>query len=129
MFSGASGSATSSGSNPSPWSSTRTTSSRGSVDRGERELDGHQLAGILAVAVLDGVDDRLAHSDADPVDGVLVQAGQLADAVADDLHEVHHVEVAVDLHADGAAAGQHAGTPVAGAVAAGRKRTEWSSGL
>ena len=64
---------------------------------------------ILAVAVLDGVDHRLAHRDADPVDGVLVQAGQLPDAIADDLHEVHHVEDAVDLQPDGAAAGQHAG--------------------
>ena len=77
--------------------------------RRERELDGHQLAVVLAVAVLDGVDDRLADGDADPVDRVLVQAGELADAVADDLDEVQHVEVAVDLQPDGAAARQHAG--------------------
>ena len=63
---------------------------------------------IFAVAVLDRVDDGLAHGDADPVDRVLVEAGQLAHAVAEDLHEVHHVEVAVDLQADGTAAGQHA---------------------
>ena len=110
MFSGASGSATSCGSNPSPSSSTRTTSSRGSAHRRERELHRHQLAVVFAVAVLDRVDDRLAHRHADPVDGVFVHAGELADAVADDLHEVDHVEVAVDLQADGAAAGQHAGT-------------------
>ena len=107
-FSGASGSATSSGSKPSPWSRTRTISSPGCAAGREGELDGDQLVGMLAVAVLDRVDDRLAHGHADPVDGVLVEPGQLADAVADDLDEVQHVEVAVDLEPDRAAAGQHA---------------------
>ena len=69
------------------------------------------LARIFAVAVLDGVDDRLADGDADPVDRVLVEAGQLPDSIAEDLDEVHHVEVARDLQPDGAAASQHAGTP------------------
>jgi hypothetical protein len=79
-------------------------------DRGEGELHRHQFAGVFAVAVLDRVDDRLTHRDANPVDGVFVHAGELADAVADDLDQVDHIEVAVDLHPDGAAAGQHAGT-------------------
>ena len=39
---------------------------------------------------------------------VLVEAGHLADAIADDLDEVQHVEVAVDLKPDGTAACQHA---------------------
>ena len=77
--------------------------------RRQRELDGDELAVVLAVAVLDGVDDRLADRDADPVDRVLVQAGELPHAVADDLDEVQHLEVAVDLEPDGAAARQHAG--------------------
>ena len=84
-------------------------SSRGSGDRRERELDGHELRGVFAVAVLDGVDDRLAHGDANPVDRVLVEAGELRHAVADHLDEVQHVEVTVDLQLDRAAACQHAG--------------------
>ena len=69
---------------------------------------------MLPVAVLDGVDHRLADRDADPVDAVLVEAGDLADVVADDLDEVQHLEVAVDLNPDRAAACQHADvTPLA----------------
>ena len=107
-FSGARGSAISSGSKPSPWSSTRTISSPGSRRRREGELDGHQLVGVLAVAVLDRVDHRLAHGHADPVHAVFVEAGHLADVIADHLDEIQHVEVAVDLDPDRAAAGQHA---------------------
>ena len=33
---------------------------------------------MLAVAVLDGVDDRLAHGDADPVHGILVEPAEVA---------------------------------------------------
>jgi hypothetical protein len=46
---------------------------------------------------------------ANPVDGIVVQSSKLTNPVADDLHEVHHVELAVDLQSDGAAAFQHAG--------------------
>ena len=126
MFSGASGSATSSGSKPSPWSSTRTTSSLGVGGGRERELDGHELAVVLAVAVLDGVDDRFADGDADPVDRVLVEAGELPDAIAHDLDEVQHVEVTVDLQPDGAAACQHAGRSDAGAEACRTPARVWS---
>ena len=90
--------------------------------RRQRELDGDQLAVVLAVAVLDGVDDRLAHGDADPVDRVLVQARELPDAIADHLDEIQHVEIAVNLEPDRAAAGQHAGS-CAGADGAGRRRS------
>src|SRR6185369_311253 len=38
------------------------------LDGRERELDRDGFAGMLAVAVLDGVDDRFAHRDANPVD-------------------------------------------------------------
>ena len=126
MFSGASGSATSSGSKPSPWSSDPDHELARIGDRRERELDRHELAVVLAVAVLDGVDDRLAHRDADPVDRVLVQAGELTDAVAHDLDEVQHLEVTVDLESDGAAARQHAGTANAGAVDGRTPANEWS---
>src|SRR5262249_7286635 len=75
-----------------------------------RELDGDDLAVVFTVAVFDGVDDRFAHGDADPVHRVLVEAGQLSDAIADHLDEVHHVEVAVDLKSNGAASFQHSGS-------------------
>ena len=49
-----------------------------------------------------GVDDRFTHRDADPVQLVLVHAGLLADVIGDDLHEIQHVERAVEFEADGA---------------------------
>src|SRR5258706_3172029 len=67
------------------------------LDGRECELDRDVLAAVLAVAVFDGVDDGLADGDADPVDRVLVEGGHLPHAVAEDLHEVHHVEQARDL--------------------------------
>ena len=65
--------------------------------RREREFDRDQLGVVLAVAVLDGVDDRLADGDANPVDRILFELRQLADAVADDLDEFDHLVLAVDL--------------------------------
>ena len=62
---------------------------------------------MLAVAVLDGVDDRLADGDADPVDRVFVEGGQLPHAIAEDLDEVHHVEEAGNLQPYEAAAHRH----------------------
>ena len=103
-------------------------SSRGLGDRREGELDGHELAVVFAVAVLDGVDHRLADGDADPVDRVLVEAGELADAVADDLDEVQHLEVAVDLQADGAAARQHAARAMPAGAADGSRRADGANG-
>ena len=47
--------------------------------------------------MLDGVDDRLADGDADPVDRVLVEPAELRHVVADHLDEIEHLEVAVDL--------------------------------
>ncbi len=69
-----------------------------------RELDVHPLASVVPVAVFDGVDDRLAHGDVDPVPGLLVEAGQASDVVADDLHQVEHLEGAVEIQANGLAA-------------------------
>src|SRR5258708_27217012 len=77
------------------------------LDRGEREFDRDVLAAILAVAVLDRVDDRLADGDADPVDRILVEGGQLPHAIAENLHEVYHVEEARDLQPDQAATHRH----------------------
>ena len=108
MFSGARGSATSCGSKPCALVQHADDEFLRVGGWSERELDGHELAVIFAVAVLDRVDHRLAHRHTNPVDGVLVESGELAHAVADDLHEIQHVEVTVDLKADGTSAGQHA---------------------
>src|SRR5262245_10816578 len=74
------------------------------------ELHRDDLAVILAVAVLDGIDDRLADGNANPVHRVVVEAGQLTDSIADDLYKIHHLEVAVDLKSNGAAAFHHSGS-------------------
>ena len=58
------------------------------------------LAGSFAVAVLDGVDDRLADGHADPVHRVLVEADALGQVIADHLDEVQHVEGAAELETD-----------------------------
>ena len=97
--------------------------------RRHHELDGDDLAVVLAVAVLDGVDHRFAHRDADPVDRVFVQPGELADAVAHHLDEVQHLEITVDLEPDRSAAGQHAGRSNSGAEGAERRRECGVSGL
>jgi hypothetical protein len=76
----------------------------------ERELDGHELRGMLAVAVLDGVDDGFTHRDANPMHRILVEAGDLSEAIADHLDDVQHREVALDLQPDSAAPCQHAGS-------------------
>src|SRR5215471_1098266 len=79
----------------------------GAVGRGEGELDGDELVRIFAVAVLDGVDDRLAAGDADPVRRVFVERRHVAHAIAEDLHEVHHVEQARNLQPHEAAGHRH----------------------
>src|SRR5260221_1371358 len=77
------------------------------LDRREGELDRDEFAAVLAVAVLDCVDDRFADGDADPVDRVLVEGGHLPHAIAEDLDEIHHVEQARNLQPDQAAAHRH----------------------
>ena len=78
----------------------RMTSSSEAGRRHRAELDDHALVRIVLVAVLDRVDDRLAHRDADPVQFVLVEPRRLADVIGDDLHEIEHVEGAVEFDAD-----------------------------
>jgi hypothetical protein len=63
----------------------------------------HALALIMPVPVLDGVDDGLAHGDVDPVPGVFVQACHARNLIADDLHEIEHLERAMEVEADGVA--------------------------
>ena len=112
MFSGASGSATSSGSKPSPSSRTATVSPPVLRIVRRDELDVHQLALVVLVAVLDRVDHALADRDADPVHRVFVEAEPAAQVIADDLHEVEHVERTAELETDdvGLRAAHAAGT-------------------
>ena len=51
-----------------------------------------RLLVVVAVAVLDRVDDGLAHGDAHPVQRLLVEPRPAADVIADHLDEVEHVE-------------------------------------
>jgi len=66
----------------------------------QRERNPDVLAAVDLVAMLDGVDDRFAHGDADPVDGVLVEAGQRREAVAHRLDQVQQLEGTRQLEAN-----------------------------
>ncbi len=99
-FSGRAGRRPSPGSKPSPWSRTRIISSGTSDLRRGLELDEHVLRRVVPVAVLDGVDHRLADRDADPVQRVVVEADVARHVVADHLHEVEHLERAGELEPD-----------------------------
>ena len=68
--------------------------------RHRAELDDDALVRIVLVAMLDRVDHRLAHRDADPVQLIFVEARRLADVIGDDLHEIEHVEGAEEFDAD-----------------------------
>ena len=70
-------------------------SSLGSSGRRKRELDGDELLRVLAIPVLHRIDHRFADGDADPVDGIIIEPAKVGHAVADQLDEVQHVEVAV----------------------------------
>src|SRR5690606_21845993 len=85
----------------------------GSDDGGDRELDHHELAVVFPVPMLDGIDDRLAHGHADPVDGVLVEPGEHREPVAGRLDHVEQFEVAGDFQPDGTAANRHQREPPA----------------
>ena len=64
---------------------------------GGLEIDEHALGRVVAVAVLDGVDHRLANRHADPVPRVLVQADIPPHVLADHLDEIQHFEGAREL--------------------------------
>jgi hypothetical protein len=72
-----------------------------------RELDVHALALVAGVAVLDGVDDRLANRHAHPMERFVVEAHQTSDVIADGLHEIHHLEGAAEIETDALAAVVH----------------------
>jgi 4-amino-4-deoxy-L-arabinose transferase-like glycosyltransferase len=76
---------------------------QGAHVRGQDDRD--TLVLVPLVPVLDGVDDRLAHRDAEVMGGVLVEAGHLRRPGEDGLHHLEHVETAGDLELDGPQAG------------------------
>jgi 4-amino-4-deoxy-L-arabinose transferase-like glycosyltransferase len=84
--------------------------------RVRREGDHDALALVAPVPMLDGVDDRLAHRDAQVVSGVLVEAGHLGGAGQHRLHHLEHVETAGDVELDG---------PQAGGLHRGRQGAKW----
>ena len=70
---------------------------RGHGERLEGELDRDPLTFVLVIAVLDGVDHRLADGDADPVGGVFVESAQPTHLIGDELDDIQHVEVTRQL--------------------------------
>ena len=78
---------------------------RRGVRRQRRELDVHALLLVVAVAVLDGVDHRLADRDADPVQRLVIEACLPADVVGHHLDEIEHVEGAAEVETDGVSPG------------------------
>ena len=52
--------------------------------------------------MLDGIDDRLAHGHAHPVERVLLETNELAGFFADDLDKIQHVEVTAKFEPDDA---------------------------
>ena len=72
----------------------------GIVRRHRAELDDDALGFVVLIAVLDRIDDAFANRDAHPVERVVVQARHPAEVIADDLHEIQHVEGTAELDAN-----------------------------
>ena len=90
-----------------------------------RELDVDHLREVAAVAVLDGVDHRLANGDADPVHRVFVEPDAATQMVADQLDEIEHVERAAEFQAnDFTERTRHAGGTGRGDTARGKWITQ-----
>jgi len=87
---------------------------QGARVRGQDEH--HALVLVPLVAVLDGVDDRLADRDAQVMQSVVVEADHLRGPGEDRLHHLEHLETAGDVELDG---------PEAGGLHQGRKGAEW----
>ena len=92
MFSGVSGSARQSTSNPFPLVEDPHDQLDGRSERLEREFDGDQLAFVLAIAMLDSVDRRLADGDPNPVSGLSIESAQSSHLISDELDKIQHVE-------------------------------------
>ena len=95
---------------------------RGLGKRREFKLDSHALGLIFVVAVLDGVDHRLANGHPDPMHRVVVELRDLAHAVAEDLDQIQHIEVTRKLEADGMSVFRHVGVPYSSVGAHARLR-------
>ena len=65
------------------------------------------LRAILAIAVLDGVDDRFADGHAHPVRRILVETGDRREAIAQHLDEIEQLERTGQLEANQVAVSQH----------------------
>src|ERR1035438_10257630 len=61
------------------------------------ELNENALGSIVVISVLDRVDHRFADRDAHPMHRLVVEADLPRDMIADNLHEVEHVEGAREL--------------------------------
>jgi len=70
------------------------------------EDDADALALVPAIAVLDRIDYRLAHGDAQVMRGIVVEPRLLGGAGEDGLHHLDHLEAARDVELDGPDAGR-----------------------
>ena len=73
---------------------------RGLGDRVKLKLDDDPFCLIFIIAMFDRVDHRFAHSNADPVHGVIIEVPDFSDVIAQDLNQIKHVEVTGKLQAD-----------------------------
>src|SRR5262245_2267769 len=69
------------------------------IERGEFDVDAFVF--VVAVAVPDGVDDGVAHCDAHPVHGIIVEPCEASEVIAHHLDEIEHVEGAPEVEPDG----------------------------
>ena len=112
-FSGASGSGSSSGSNPSAVVPHADEQFFRDPRRPHREVDLDRFRRVVAVAVLDRVDDRLADRDLDPVPGVLVELQHAAKLIDHRLDEIDHLEETRKVDVDGVTSLGHGGNGLA----------------
>ena len=75
--------------------------------RPQNELHDHVLGAVLAVAVLDGIDDRLADGHAYPMRQILVEAGNRRESIAEHLDQVEQLKRTGQLEADQMVVSQH----------------------
>ena len=93
------------GSKPGPSSRTRMTMPEGRPASSGVNSTCTLFVLVALVAMLDGIDDRLAHGDADPVQRLVVEPGEPPEMVARDLDEIEHLEGAVEIEMDAVSVG------------------------
>ncbi len=55
--------------------------------------------------MLDGIDDRLADGNADPVQRLVIKPGETPEMIARNLHEIEHLVCTVEIEMDAVSVG------------------------